>query len=73
MKIEKTITHTKCSVHTMSDGCFNQIDNYLRNFPEIMGDTVEETKKNIEQLPQFKNGCFTYLQSRAFAEYYHSI
>lgn len=69
----KRITHPiRCSVNTMSQGCFEQINNYINKF-DIKGNTVEETKSNIQELPQFKSGCFTYLQALAFAEYIHGI
>ena len=68
-----TQTITICTVQTMSPDCFKQIDDYLRNFPNLIGKTVEETKANIEKTPRFMSGCFTYLQARAFASYYHSL
>jgi hypothetical protein len=63
------------SVHTMSEGCFKQISKYIFNCYMqgcmIIGDTVQETKRNIMLLRYFQSGCFTYLQAEAFARHYH--
>ena len=71
--ITKIKSAKKCTVRTMSKGCFEQIDSYLRKFESVMGFTIQETKSNIMRLELFENGCFTYIQASAFAEYYHSI
>jgi len=72
-----TLTHSpelstlSFSVNTMSPDNFNFIDSYIKRF-SVIGTTVEETERNIMNLESFKSGCFTYLQAKAFAEYYHS-
>ena len=73
MTIVKVKEHHKCSVNTMSEGCFKQINDYLSTFENLVGNSVEETKKNIMATKYFSNGCFTYLQAQGFAEYYHQI
>lgn len=71
IKFVKVKEAEHCTVNTMSEECFTQIDNYLSRFKEkLIGETVEETTENIMQRDQFVTGCFTYLQAIAFAEYY---
>lgn len=67
----KTQSFRKCTVDTMSDGCFSQIANYLQGFENLIGATKEETERNINNTPYFLSGCFTCIQAAAFAEYYH--
>ena len=66
-------TRKKCTVYSMNKDCFDWINRYLCRFPNIIGNTIQKTKNNIMQLPQFKSECMTYLQAQAFAEYYHLI
>lgn len=71
---EKVKSAHRASYKTMPIECRQFIDNYLmKNKTKwSIGNTVEETKKSIMNLEQFKSGCFTYIQARVFAEYYHS-
>jgi len=76
IRLVRVKTAIRASIKTMSQDCFDHINNYLETsggITMLKGNSVDDTENNINKLKYFSNGCFTWLQARAFAEYYHGI
>ena len=73
VRVVQTQKAHKQTVNNISTMIFNAINNYLRQYPEVVCSTERETYKKIMKLKRFKSGEFTSLQASVFAEYYWGV